>query len=186
MEESNAALKNRWRETSLRWSWGARKGSSRKVPFHINYRKTATHRPQQKSCQQERINYRTQQEKVYTVSPPTNRPSRQLSQWETVITLNSCFSPMGRTFKTTPQDFPLLHKIVFLSFACWTFLWFFCSFYVPNGSFQFPNKPSFCWQNDRCFIFKANNWNIRLLSFQITQNIEGPGIKIKYPIRRYT
>lgn len=58
MEESNAALKNRWRETSLRWNWGARKGSSRKVPFHINYRKTATHRPQQKSCQQERINYR--------------------------------------------------------------------------------------------------------------------------------
>lgn len=117
---------------------------------------------------------------------PTNRPSRQLSQWETVITLNSCFSPMGRTFKTTPQDFPLLHKIVFLSSACWTFLWFCCSFYAPNGSLQFPNKPIFCWQDDCCFIFKVNNWNIRLLSFQITQNIEGPGIKIKYPIRRYT
>lgn len=50
-----------------------------------------------------------------------------------------------------------LHKIVFLSFACWTFLWFCCSFYVPNGSFQLPNKPIFCWQNDCCFIFKVNN-----------------------------
>lgn len=187
MEESDAGHKKRWGETSLRWSWRARKGSSREVPFHINYRKTATYIPQQKSCQQERINYRTQQEKMYTVSPPGNQPSRQLSQWEeTVITLNSCFSPMGLTFKTTPQDIPPLHKIGFLSFACWTFLWFCCSFYVPNGSSRFPNKPIFCWQNDCCFIFKVNNWSIRLPSFQITQNIQGPGIRIKYPIRRYT
>lgn len=46
------------------------------------------------------VNYRSQQEKMCIASLPRRWLPQQLSQWETIITLNSCFSP---------TDFPSKH-----------------------------------------------------------------------------
>lgn len=54
---------------------------------------------------------------VYCVSNK-NRPPQQLGQWETIISLNSCLSPMDVCLKQPLPTFPLLlHKITFLSFV---------------------------------------------------------------------
>lgn len=60
-------------------------------PISITGR-TVHYRPQQKNQQQERIiNCRYQQGKMYIASPIRNWLHQQLSQWETVIILNTCF-----------------------------------------------------------------------------------------------
>lgn len=71
---------------------GVQKGE----PYHsisitgriVNYRS-------QQNCQQEKINtFQPQLEKMYIASPVRNWLSAQLSQRETTLTPNSCFSPM--------------------------------------------------------------------------------------------
>lgn len=100
------------------------------------------YRPQQKIHQQEGIvNFRQQQGKMDTAFPTWNQLPLQLSQWETLIVLNSCFSPVVFHSETTPPNFPLLlHKIMSLCFVGLAY-GFFCSLLVLNcNSLLFPNK----------------------------------------------
>lgn len=57
--------------------------------------------------------------------PTGNLLPQQLSQWETVITLNSHFSPMAFCSKQPLPTCFFLYKITFLSMVCWTCLWLF-------------------------------------------------------------
>ena len=74
-------------EASLKWSWEARRGklntdlSTSITERTVNYRQS--------------INYRPQRERQYITSRTKNQLPQELSQWETIITLNSHFSPMN-------------------------------------------------------------------------------------------
>ena len=57
-----------------------------------------------------------------------------------------------------PDFLHLLHKITFLSFVCWTCLWFCQSLFPANGnSLLLPNKFAFAKKRIHCFISKIHN-----------------------------
>ena len=89
------------------------------------------------------INYSSQQEKMKIESPTISQQPLQLSQL-TVITLNSCFSPMDFPSKQPlPASSLLFHKIMFILFVeiASDFLY---TLLLPNhNSLLFPNDPIF-------------------------------------------
>lgn len=99
-------------------------------PMSITGR-NVNYRPQQRNQKEIVLTHRPQQEEMYIVPPTRNRLPQQLSQWETVITLNFHFLPRDFPSKPPPpahhppppNTFLFLYKIKFLSLVCWTCLW---------------------------------------------------------------
>lgn len=130
------------------------------VPL-LNCRKNCQLPTQQKKNGEQEgiINHRPQQERRYIAAPTRNWQPLQFSQWETAITLNSCFFSKGLSFIIIlPNFFFLLHKIKLFSFVCWTCLGLWCRLLVLNcNSLIFPNKPIFfAGKITDSLIFKDN------------------------------
>lgn len=117
-------------------------------PFHINYRKSCQLQTQQKNPQRERIIcYRPQQGKMCTASPTSSRAPLQLGRWDTIITLNTCFSPNEFYSKSFLL---LLHKTISLSLVCWICLWFCHSLQITILCYSWINA---LWWYDNCLLY---------------------------------
>lgn len=113
-------LWNQYKETLLKRGWQG-EGWEGEPTAPCQLQENCQLQTQQKNPQQERIiNYRSPQGRMHIASSTRNRPSLQLSQWVTVITLNSCFSPVDFPSKQPLPNFLLLDKITSFSFVCWT------------------------------------------------------------------
>lgn len=126
----------------IKWSREARRGA------HCNHRKKGQLQTQQKMPPQERIKCRLQQGRMHIALLQETWPPLQLSQGETTITLNLCYSPV---------DFPFHHKSN-VSPLCWAHLQFASSLQALNcNSLLFPGKPIFGGKVTDSFSFKVNN-----------------------------
>ena len=89
----------KWRETSLKWSWQARRGSSRAVPQRSITAGIVNYRPQQQGHESQ-----VQKERMCTAFPTRN--------WPTPVTqlMNSCYHPQLSIFSNGLLDFHSKHS----------------------------------------------------------------------------
>ena len=107
----------------LKWIQEARRGSSHAVPLEVNHRKGLSTRKRRMSAGKI-SQLQTSRGKTYIASSGGNPLLQKLSQWEPILTLNSCFTPMDFHSKQLLPISSFFSIKNCLSFFCGTCLWF--------------------------------------------------------------